>query len=131
MEAEPAQGKSFGDLESKIKETPEREEENPSNVILTEKPLKPEEVLNSLTELNSDDFIFRVSMTICVRCQLTTYFQLDIEEDIPPEWSSKAEDEWVFLYFQSYLDDFDWKIVKYASESEYEKTSFVLSPGVK
>lgn len=128
MEAEPVQGKSFGDIESKLETIEEVENEDNSH---NEKSVKAEQLINALSEMNPDDFNFRVSMTICVRCQLATTIQLDVDEEMSKEWTTRTEDEWMFLYFQSYLDDFDWKIAKCATETEYEETPYLLSPDVK
>jgi hypothetical protein len=77
-----------------------------------------------LKRMNPDDVALPITMTVCVRCQLTTNFELenDDEEDTPSEWTSHKEEDWVFLHFRSLLNDFDWKIVKFLTEDEFEKS---------
>jgi hypothetical protein len=129
VEVEPIEGKSFASNEEKNLNLVESS--NGEGDI--SKSLKSSQhILKDLNEMNPDDLLLRISMTICVRCQLTTSFQLDLDEDIPPDWASKSEDEWVYLYFHSYLDDLDWKIVRYVTDSEYQQTNLSSAfPGVK
>ena len=123
MTVKPIEGKSFGLNEENELELMESSPLSNSEDDLSKSSKSPKKILKDLNEMNPDDLLLRLSMVICVRCQLTTSFQLDLDDDIPPDWASKSEDEWVYLYFHSYLDDFDWTIVKYATDSEYQQSS--------
>jgi hypothetical protein len=132
VEVEPIEGKSFSTSEESNLNLVESSHLTNGQSDLSKSLKSSQQALKDLNEMNPDDLLLKISMTICVRCQLTTSFQLDLDDDVPPDWASKSEDEWVYLYFQSYLDDFDWKIVKYVTDSEYQQSIISsLFPDVK
>jgi hypothetical protein len=79
-----------------------------------------EKALETLNGMNPDDATLPISLTVCVRCQLTTSFELDIDEDHESlaTWNPPQDEDWVLLHFRTLLHDFDWKIVKFFTDDE-------------